>query len=146
MCDVQARFANLLRESNVAIHDARFSSRRHSTQPETKAGGAFVHGSVFGEARILGMLHHRQVQFSAESQRRAHDFVFEDRLAVVGNGNCAGALQCGKVGERRSARVESRRAAMGKTLTTAPRSGCRNQATHSACLRRARYSAWCKPR
>ncbi len=92
MRDVQSRFPNLLRQIDVAVHDVRFGGGGHAAQAETKAGRPFVHGTAFGEARVLSMLHHRQIQFSAQPQGRAHNFVIEDGLAIVGDGHSPGAL------------------------------------------------------
>ena len=35
MRHVQARFANLLRKIDVAVHNARFGGSRHAAQPQT---------------------------------------------------------------------------------------------------------------
>src|SRR5260370_18529160 len=83
MRDVQPRFANLLRKIYIAVHDVRFGGGGHATQAETKAGRPFMHGTAFGEARVLTMLHDRQIQFSAEAQSRAHDFVIADWLTIA---------------------------------------------------------------
>ena len=100
MSDVQARFANLLRERDVAVDDGGFGSRRHGAQAETKAGGASVHRAVFGQARVFRVLHDGKIQLRTETQSHAHDVIVEDGLAVVGDGDGSGALKCREVGER----------------------------------------------
>ena len=99
MGHVQARFANLLGERDIAVDDARFGRRRHAAQAQPKAGGPEVHRTVLGESRVLCVLHHGKIQFRAQTQSHAHDFVVEDRLSIVGDGNCSSALQRLKVGE-----------------------------------------------
>ena len=58
-----------------------------------------MHGSVFSEAGILGVLYHREIEFSPEAQSGAHRLVFKDGLAVIGDGYGSGALQSGEIGE-----------------------------------------------
>src|SRR5258708_1951556 len=99
MRDVPPRFTNLLRQIYIAVHDVSFGGGGHATQAETKAGRPFMHRTAFGEARVLSMLHDRQIQFSAEAQSRAHDFVIEDWLAIVSDSDCSGTLQGSEIGE-----------------------------------------------
>ena len=100
MRDVQARVGNVHRELHVALDDRGFGSRGHAAQPETERTRARVHGAILGHPSIFGMLHDREIQLSAQNQRLAHDAVFEDGLAVVGDRNCSGGVQRAKVGER----------------------------------------------
>ncbi len=46
------------------------------------------------------MLHDREIQFSAQDQRLAHDAVVENGLAVVGDRDGSGGLQRAEIGER----------------------------------------------
>src|SRR5271167_4586025 len=46
-----------------------------------------VHRTILGHPRVFGMLHDRKIQLSAENQRLAHNVVFEDGLAIVGDRN-----------------------------------------------------------
>jgi hypothetical protein len=130
MRDVQARFANLLRQIHVAVDDGGFGGASIGAQAETKTGWPGVHRAILGHPRVFGVLYDREIQLRAEAQGHAHDVVVEDGLAVVGNRDRACALQSAK-----SVSVPPRlprvAAAMGNTLTTAPRSGCRCHATHS---------------
>ena len=89
-------------------------------QAEAEAGGAGVHGAVFGDARIFGVLHHGKIQLRAQAQRHAHDVIFEDGLAVIGNRHRSGALQGREVGQR-SAAAAARGGADGKNVDHAPR-------------------------
>ena len=58
-----------------------------------------MHGAMLCDARIFGMLNDWQVQLCAQLQRFAHDVIVEDRLTVIGNSYCSGALEyAGKVG------------------------------------------------
>src|SRR6202035_5416087 len=75
-----------------------------AAQSETKARRTFVHGAVFRDARIFGVLHDRKIQLRAETKRGAHDLVVENGLAVVGDGDGSGALQCREISEICAAR------------------------------------------
>jgi len=113
MCDVQAGIGNVHRELNVTFHDRSFGSRGHAAQPETERTRAGVHGAVLGHARVFGMLHDREIQLATQNQRLAHNGVFEDGLAIIGNRDCSGGLQRAQIGEG-SALARSRRGCDGK--------------------------------
>ena len=68
MRHVQARFANLLRQRHVAVDDGGFGGRRHTAQPQAETRRPGVHGAIFSEARIFGVLHHRKIQLRTEAQ------------------------------------------------------------------------------
>src|SRR5579864_1390542 len=103
MSHVQARFANLQRERDIAVHDAGFGCGGHGAQAQPKTGGTSMHRSVFGESRIFRVLYHRKIQLRAKAESHAHDVVVENGLAVVGDGDGPDALQGAEVSERSSA-------------------------------------------
>jgi hypothetical protein len=66
-----------------------------------------MHGSAFGQASIFGVLDDWQVEFGAEAQSGTHGVIFEDRFAVIGDGDCTGALERGEVSQLGAARTAS---------------------------------------
>ncbi len=102
MGDVQAGVGNLHREMHVALDDGSLGSRSHTAQSETEGTRARMHGAIFGHAGVFGVLHDREIQLSAEKESLTHDVVFEDGLAVVGDGDRSGGVQRTEVGERGS--------------------------------------------
>src|SRR6202011_2784912 len=73
MRHMQARAGNPLGKMHVPVNDAGLGDARHGPQTKTEAGGTFMHGTVFREARIFGVLHDGQVQVGSEQQSPAHD-------------------------------------------------------------------------
>ena len=107
MRHMQSRFANLLRQCDVALHNACLGAGRHSSQSQAEARGPRMHRAVLRETRILGMLHNREVELGAETQRHPHDVVFENRLAIVSDRDRPRALQGAEVGQGYSLATES---------------------------------------
>src|SRR5205807_7641712 len=90
---VQTRVPDLLRKRDVTVDNESFRGCRHATQTETEAGGAGVHGAVFGDAGIFGVLHYGKVQLGPEPQSYTHDVIVEDGFGVIGNRHRTRALQ-----------------------------------------------------
>ena len=99
MRDMQPRFVNLLCKRNVTLNDRCLRRSWHSTQTQTKTRWPGMHRAILGDSCIFGVLHDGQVQLRTEAQRHPHDFVFKDRLTVIGHGNRTRALQCAEIGE-----------------------------------------------
>ncbi len=86
-------------QADVAFHNGGLGFRGPAAQAQTKRRGSGVHGSARGHARVFRVLDHRDVQFAGAQQRRAHHAVVQDGPAIISQGNGAGALEGGEVGE-----------------------------------------------
>ena len=100
MRHVQPRFANLLRQRDVAIDDRRFRRRasraaRDENLSRLRASSSFPVIRVSSACCTTG-------NSAAKTQCHAHHVIVEDGFAVVGHGYGSSALQSGKVGERSS--------------------------------------------
>ena len=100
MRHMQARAGNPLRKIHIPVNHAGLGDARHGAQTKTETGTTFMHGTVFGEARIFGVLHDGQVQVSSQQQSPAHDLIIENGFAIVSHAHCPGSPQGGEVGER----------------------------------------------
>ena len=56
-----------------------------------------MHGAILREARVFGVLNNGEIDLSRSAQRVAHGGFIQDRLAIVSDRNCAGALQGAKI-------------------------------------------------
>ena len=99
MRDVQMRagVAQLGDEADVALHQCRLSLRRHAAQSQPERDGPGIHAGALGQPRVFGMLDDAESHARRGGQRLAHDAVFENRLAIVGDGHGAGGLESGEV-------------------------------------------------
>ena len=79
--------------------------------PSSAARGALVGAAVALERRILAVLDHRHVEHARVLERAARQQRRRHRMPIVGDGDAAGGVQFGDVGEllRPSARATRRR-------------------------------------
>jgi hypothetical protein len=77
-------------QGNVAFHHAGLGGVRHAVHAQPERGWAIIHGTADGHASILCVLHYRHIEAAGPPQHVTHDFVFENRLAIVADGYSAG--------------------------------------------------------
>ena len=85
----------------------RLGLRRHAAQAQLERHRSQVHAGALRQPRIFGVLDDAQAHARRGGQRLAHHAVFQNRMAVVGDGHGARGLERGIVVERlalRSAR------------------------------------------
>jgi hypothetical protein len=71
-------------ELEVALDDAGFGFDGHAAEAEAEGEGAGVHAAASGEAGVFGVLRDGEAQAGGGYEGGAHDGVFEDGLAIVG--------------------------------------------------------------
>src|SRR5262249_34060340 len=98
--EVHTRVAQFGHETNVALDKVRLGFRGHSAQAELERGGSGVHAAALREARVFSMLNHAEPYARGGGEGFAHDAVFEDGPAIVGDGDGSGGLQSGEVVKR----------------------------------------------
>ena len=96
-------------QRDVALDDVRLGGVRHAMQAQAERRRSQVHRAADGHARVLGVLHHRNLQPGGGAQGIAHQPVVENRLAVVGHGHRAGSLERGKIRQLLSQAADGRR-------------------------------------
>ena len=97
---VSAGVAQLGDQADVALDDGGFGLGWHAAQAELEGGRSGVHAGALRQARVLGVLDDAEAHARGGGQGLAHDAVFEDGSAVVGDGHRAGGLERGKVVDR----------------------------------------------
>ncbi len=93
------RSLDVAEEVDVALDDAGLGLDGHAAEAEAEGDGAGVHAAAAGEAGVLGVLGDGQAEAGGGDQRGAHDAVFEDGLAVVGEADGSGRGEGFVVGE-----------------------------------------------
>ena len=76
------------------------ATRGQPRSPRRVLTRALVHLRALGERVILGVLDERQVERARVLERAAHDVAARDAAAVVADGDGAGVLEVGHLGER----------------------------------------------
>jgi hypothetical protein len=124
---MDAGVAQLGHQANVALDDAGLGLGGMPRRPSLNATAPAFMLAPVRHARVFGVLDHGQAHARRGGQGLAHDVVFEDGQAVVGDGTAPADLRAAKslMASPLDPRVA---AAMGKTRTDAPRSG--------ACIQR----------
>ena len=98
MGDVEAT-AGDLDKPQVALDHDHLGGRRDRGQAEPRRDLAFGHRAAGGEARLLRVLHHQQVEGARVGQRAAHHHRIGDGIAGVGEGERAGGGEQAELGE-----------------------------------------------
>ncbi len=87
-------------EADVALDEAGFGFRRHAAQAELECEtGPSIHAGALGHAGVFSVLDDAEAHARGGGEGFAHDAVFEDGLAVVGDGDGAGGFEGGEVVE-----------------------------------------------
>src|ERR1700758_3062127 len=87
-------------EADVALDQARLRFRRHAAEAEFEGDRAGVHAGALSESRVFGVLDDAEAYARSCCEGFAHDAVFEDGFAIIGNGYGSGGLERGEVIER----------------------------------------------
>ena len=95
--EMGAGVAELGDEADVALDDAGLGFDGHAAQAEFERYGAGVHAGALGHTRVFGVLDHAQAYAGGGGKGLAHHAVFEDGMAVVGDGYGAGGFERGVV-------------------------------------------------
>ena len=118
-----AGIAQFSHQADVALDHSGLGFRRHSAQSELERHRPQVHAGALSEPRVFSMLNDAQPHARRRGQGLAHDVVFEDGVAVVGDSHSAGGFERRIVVERLAFR-------------SAGSSGNREDANHRAAFRR----------
>ena len=76
-----------------------FGFRRHAAQAELESCWPGVHAGALGQAGVFGMLDDAEADAGCSGEGLAHHAIFEDGVAVVGDGDGAGGFERGEVVE-----------------------------------------------
>ena len=70
-----------------------FGFGRHAAEAELEGDRAEIHAGALGHAGVFSMLDDAEAYARGRGKDFAHDAVFEDGVAIVGDGYCAGGLE-----------------------------------------------------
>src|SRR5439155_20664596 len=93
------RPAGQLRKDDIARAHDLLSCGGDPLRAETRRAETLVHDAAGGERRILTMIRHGDVERPRVLERGTHQVTREDRSAIVGNGDGAGAHHLPELGE-----------------------------------------------